>query len=371
MMVEQRLSAVRGRMKQEGWEAVLVTDTKNRHYLCGFSGSSGWLLVTEEQHYILTDGRYWDQVARECPTATLVRFVPSEHTDLAGALRDTAARLSISAGLAVELDNMPLILFRGVTERLTEAEIQYQECENLVASLRAVKDEEEIARLARAAEIADRSLSNALKEFGPGCSERDLKAALEFQILQNGGDGSSFPTIVASGPNGSYPHAGASSRKVQEGELITIDFGALYQGYCSDMTRTIWYGALSERQTEILTRTREAQALALGAVRAGLPACELDKVARDHLEAHSLGEYFVHSLGHGVGMDVHESPGIRKTNRELLKTGQVITIEPGVYIPGETGCRVEDTVVVTDTGCRVLNRFPKQPLGSSQPGLLE
>lgn len=149
--------------------------------------------------------------------------------------------------------------------------------------------------------------------------------------------------------------------------MVTIDFGALYQGYCSDMTRTIWWGRLSDRDKQILGATREAQSLARQAVKAGVEAKALDIMAREHLEKAGLAEYFVHSLGHGVGLDIHEAPGLRKTSEAVLESGQVVTVEPGVYIPGDTGCRVEDTVVVTEGSPDILNRFPKQSLDADSP----
>jgi Xaa-Pro aminopeptidase len=241
------------------------------------------------------------------------------------------------------------------------------EVEGVVHKLRERKDSEEITLMRKAAEIADEALSSALADFKPGGKEVELKALIEYQILLRGGEATSFPTIVASGPNGSYPHAGASHRAIQEGELVTIDFGALYQGYCSDMTRTVWWGQLSERDRTILGTTREAQLVARQAVTAGVEARSLDLMARKFLEKAGLGEYFVHSLGHGVGLDIHEAPGLRKTSEAILEVGQVVTIEPGVYIPGDTGCRVEDTVVVTEGKPDVLNRFPKQSLDAVVP----
>jgi len=197
--------------------------------------------------------------------------------------------------------------------------------------------------------------------------ECDLKAEIEHAILRQGGSSTSFPTIVASGPNGSYPHAGASDRVVGENELITIDFGAVYRGYCSDMTRTIWYGTLPETAHNLIDHTRRAQELALSVVAPGITCQEVDATARDYLRKEELDQFFVHSLGHGVGLDIHESPGLRKSNSDPLCVGHVITIEPGLYVPGQTGCRVEDTVVVTPSGYEVLNRFPKQPLDAEAP----
>lgn len=367
MNFENRLKRVRENLKTGECRSLLVTGAKNRQYLSGFDGSAGWLLITQDRSILITDGRYWSQVEKTCPQVELFRFEPSAHTDLAGALVE--ASTDDCAPIGLETDGMSLSMFRKIKDRLEKAKIPFEELEGLVADLRECKDADEIAHLAKAAEIADQALAKALAQFGPGARECDLKADIEYHILRLGGNSTSFSTIVASGPNGSLPHAGASERVVKSGELITVDFGAVYKGYCSDMTRTFWYGKLPEREHNILQATRTAQAKAVAAVRAGIEAAQLDAVARDHLESVGLAEHFIHSLGHGVGLDIHEAPGLRKTSDKVLKVGQVITIEPGVYLSEETGCRVEDTVVVEADGCRILNTFPKQDLSATAPNL--
>lgn len=346
---------------------LLVTEPKNLRYLCGFNGSAGWLLLIGEEHHILTDGRYWEQVGHQSPEAKLFPYDAKKHGTLAQALVVLLDELALQGTVTLETDAMSLSVFRELETALVGSGRSVDEVEGYVKALRLRKDSDEIDLLQEAASIADRALSVALKNFAPGRSELDLKAELEYQILKAGGEGTSFSTIVASGPNGSLPHAGASSRIVGESELITIDFGAVYRGYCSDMTRTIWYGALNNEDERLIRATRLAQQTAVDAVRAGLSCAELDSVARKILDDAGLGQYFVHSLGHGVGLDIHENPGVRGTNSSLLQVGHVITVEPGVYIPGLSGCRVEDTVVVEESGCRVLNAFPKQPLGSTEP----
>lgn len=363
-----RLTALRERMRAQDEAAFLVTDGPNRRYLSGFTGSSGWLLVTPDQQWILTDGRYWEQVQRQCPEFELFKFEASLHRSLAGGLKSLLSdQIALAEGskLCLELDGVSLVLFRKLEEELANWELA--EVEGRTRELRQIKDSDEIALLKKAAEIADNALAEALKRFRPGQRENQLKAELEYQILLQGGEGASFSTIVASGVNGSFPHAGASDKVVEEGELITIDFGARYQGYCSDMTRTIWYGELTGRQREILEATREAQSRAAAAVRPGITSGELDAIARDYLAERDLADYFIHSLGHGIGLEVHEGPTLRKGTELVLKEGQLVTVEPGVYIPGFTGCRVEDTVLVTSNGGEPVNRFPKQPLDATGP----
>ena len=366
MDYKARLLALRLWMEDSDLNALLVMESKDRQYLSGFSGSAGCLLVTLKDHTLITDGRYWDQVARQCRGAELFKFTPEQHENLQGALVQLMKEKGLHS-LGIVIDGLLLSTFRKLKSTLEENDISFTEHQNAVLDLRVVKDYEEIEILREAAAIADRALGSALKDFCPGKSESELKASLEYYILKYGGTSSSFPIIVASGPNGSLPHAGASDRLVQESELITIDFGAVYQGYCSDMTRTIWYGELPERQSEILRATRIAQERALAATKAGIKACDLDALARETLAEAELEQYFIHSLGHGVGLNIHEAPGLRKSNEEPLLAGQVVTIEPGVYIPDFTGCRVEDTVLVTEEGIDILNTFPKQALDSVRP----
>lgn len=351
----------------EAARLLLVTEPKNLRYLSGFTGSTGWLLLHQSDHYLLTDGRYWEQVGRQSPDAKLFKYDVKKHQTLAGALSALLDELDTDFPLSVETDGMALADFRDIEKALSEKGRALLEVEGLTKMLRECKDEHEIELLRRAAAIADHALTETLKTFSPGATELDFRAEIEHQILKAGGEGTSFPTIIASGPNGSFPHAGASDRVIREHELITVDFGAVYRGYCSDMTRTIWYGTLPPELERLIRAVREAQQQAVDAVRAGITCSDLDSVARKVLVEHGLGEYFVHSLGHGVGLDIHESPGVRGTNSDPLKTGQVVTVEPGVYLPGVGGCRVEDTVVVEEKGCVPLNSFPKQSLGSTHP----
>lgn len=368
-----RIERLREAMEGAGESFFLVTEPKNRRYLSGFTGSAGWLLVTSKKAFLLTDGRYWDQVERQCHGLELFRYTPSEHSGLSAALsRLMTEQIGFGKGTvgAVEIDDMPISTYRDIGKALTEAGFSVLDVEGRVKGFRATKDEHELELLRQAAKIADEALSSALQLFEVGMTEQALKAEIDYQVLRRGGEGAAFPTIVASGCNGSFPHAGASDKEIQAGELVTIDFGAIWKGYCSDMTRTVWLGQLSDQDRVLFDEVTKAQAKAVAAARPGIASGGLDEVARASLREAGLSEFFVHSLGHGVGLDVHEAPTLRAGQTDLLSQGQVITIEPGVYLPGRTGCRVEDTVVLRSDGCEVLNKYPKQLLQQTSPPLL-
>ena len=223
-----RLEFLRKELKEMGLGILLVTDAKNCRYLSGFTGSSGWLVVTTEDCFLITDGRYWDQVARESPETRLFKFVAAEHESLAGALICLLEERNLTEPLGLETTGMSLSVYRSLQSTLEQNKRQADDVESLVQAQREIKDAAEIAFLRKAAEIADEALARALTEFGPGKREAELKALIEYNILMLGGESTSFSTIVASGPNGSYPHAGASQREVQEGELITIDLSLIH-----------------------------------------------------------------------------------------------------------------------------------------------
>lgn len=368
-----RVERLRVEMKQAGESAFLVCEAKNRRYLTGFTGSSGWLLLTPQRCVLITDGRYWDQVAKQCPEIELFRYTAAEHKTLAGALEHLLRedlKLSPGAVFAVEIDDMPVQSYRALLGVLEGCELRVSDVEGRVKGFRARKDSEELVCLRHAAAIADSALSAALSRFEAGMTEAALRAEIDYQVMLGGGEGAAFPTIVASGINGSLPHAGVSDKAIALGELVTIDFGAVWKGYNSDMTRTVWLGELSPENSRLVREVLAAQRGAVAAARPGLTTGALDEVARSSLRQAGLDDYFVHSLGHGIGLDVHETPTLRSGHQDVLSAGQVITIEPGVYLPGRTGCRIEDTIVLGPDGSEVLNKFPKQQPGDTRPPLL-
>lgn len=361
----ERRQRLRAKMKDQGLSAMIITSQENRFYLSGFSGSAGHLIVTPDTTVLITDGRYWAQVEDQCQQVELVRFRAEEHGSL---IQASAAWLANTQGrVAVESRHLVVGDWQTLCHELEGKDIKPEAADNLIEQIRQCKDGQEIERLRRAAQIADRALRNALESLREGITEREFCLELEYQMQKLGARKPAFDSIVASGPNGAFPHAGVTDRVIAQRELITLDFGAYHDSYNSDMTRTVWMGNLNERNAFIYQSVRDAQRKAVDAVRPGIRCRELDAIAREHLHKCGLGEYFSHSLGHGIGLAVHELPGLRSTTETMLEPGMLITIEPGVYIPGETGCRIEDTVLVTETGGEKITRSPYQELGQIHP----
>ncbi len=352
----RRLALLRQRMAA-GVPALLVTDGVNRRYLSGFTGSSGWLLVTAGEAWLITDFRYEEQAQAEAAGWTVVVYRAPDRLETALARLLGERRVT---ALGFDPDALTVSAHRALAEALPGVELR--PAPRLVTALRAVKDEAELALIRRAMAQAEEAFARLLPEVRPGRSERELALELEFLMRRLGADGAAFDFIVASGPRSSLPHGQPTDRRLQAGDLVTFDFGARFAGYHSDITRTVVVGRADERQREVYEVVRAAQAAALAAVREGAKAEDVDRAARDVIAAAGYGERFGHSTGHGVGLEVHEYPTLAPRRDDLLVAGMVVTVEPGVYIPGWGGVRIEDTVVVTPSGCEVLCRTPKELL---------
>lgn len=351
-------------LESHGVNALLVATPENRRYLSGFSGSAGFLLLGPEHNQIVADGRYWAQCADQCPDLELVKFRMEEHKSL---IECAAQQVKGDSGvLGIEGRQLVVADFQALQRALPEG-WSVQSIDDAVEQIRQCKDEQELELMRKAAQVADRAFRLALNSLKAGMQERDFCLELEYQMQKLGARKPAFDSIVASGPNGAFPHAGVTDRVINQHELITVDFGAYRDGYNSDITRTIWLGHLNERNRFIYQSVRDAQQRAVDAVKPGKTCKEIDAVARQSLIDAGLGEYFSHGLGHGIGLAVHELPGVRSTSEVVLEPGMVITIEPGVYIPGETGCRIEDSVLVTGQGCEKLTRSGYQELDQTHP----
>ncbi|MDP8937742.1 MAG: aminopeptidase P family protein [Actinomycetota bacterium] len=358
MDVAARIPRLRRRLDDSGCEALLVSRMVNIRYLTGFTGSAGLVLVLPGDVVFVTDGRYRDQSTEQLAAASVDARIEVGLTGVA-----QREQLQQAAGgihrLGLEADDVTWAQQRRfAAEWFPDAELI--PTEGLVESLRRVKDDGEVARMAEAARIADDALATVRHRLTEGPTERDVALELDFQMRRLGADGSSFDTIVASGPNGAKPHHRPSDRRIGPGELVVIDFGSIVDGYCSDMTRTVCVGEPSSdtarRMVEVVARSQRA---GVEAVRAGVGGKAVDDVCRGVIAEAGWADAFLHGTGHGVGLEIHESPRVSSASSDTLVSGHVVTVEPGVYLPEHGGVRIEDTVVVTDEGCRTLTNAPK------------
>jgi Xaa-Pro aminopeptidase len=357
MNVAARVERLRAHLGEAGADALLVTRLPNVRYLTGFTGSAAMLLVAPDELVFVTDGRYAGQAADQLAAAGVdarieVRVTQSAQRDAMSAAAKRYARLGLEA--------------HGVTwaqQRAFDREwfpgAELVPTEHLVEDLRRVKEPAEVARIRAACAIGDESLAAVLPSLADKPTEREFALRLEFEMRARGATSTSFDPIVASGPNGAKPHARPSQRSIEPGDPVVLDFGCVVDGYCSDMTRTVSAGDPGADAWRVYEVVREAQQAGRAAVRAGADCAAVDRACRAVIEEAGWGDAFVHGTGHGVGLEIHEAPRVAATARDTLASGYVVTVEPGVYLPGVGGVRIEDTVVVTDDGADVLTTFPK------------
>jgi Xaa-Pro aminopeptidase len=336
-------------------DGLLLASLPNIRYLTGFSGSSALLVVTPRDVVLITDFRYQTQVAEE--VGDLARIV-IEPSSLWTGLWQQLAQLSALQVVGFETAH---ILHRDF-QRLNEAgsRWQWRPTSDLVETLRERKDETEIARITRAADVATAALERTLPQVHAGLSELAVAGILERELRNAGSEGFAFPSIVASGPRSALPHAHSSARELEAGDFLLMDFGAIVDGYCSDLTRTVVIGPASEEHRGVYDVVRVANQRGAAGVRAGMSGRDADALAREYIESAGFGPLFGHSLGHGIGLEVHEAPRLARTAEGVLAEGAVVTIEPGVYRPGWGGVRIEHDVALDANGPRVLTNFPRE-----------
>lgn len=357
MNAEHRLAALRRRLVDEVVDAFLVTSDANQKYVTGFEGvidgsGAGLCLVTATSARYYTDFRY-QQVAEAAAEGTPWSVHVVRENIYINACDDLKAEGAGALGIE---SSVPYGRFRFISEKFGGRVVAFDQ---LVEELRQVKEPVEIDSIARAAALADKAFDHVLGVIRPGLREIDVALEIEGYMRRGGSEGLGFDSIIASGPNSSKPHAGVTDRVIVAGDFLTMDFGARIDGYCSDMTRTVVVGSADDRQREVYAAVLDANMAALAAVKPGLAGETIDAVARDLLTARGFGEEFGHGLGHGVGLHVHELPRVGRNSRDSVRAGSVITIEPGVYLPGFGGVRIEDLVVVEEGGYRLLTHSPK------------
>jgi len=339
-------------------DAILLTGEANRLYGTGFhsTGTDGVALISRDKNWYYTDSRYTEAAGRCIADAQLEEI---------GRGRGYTALIQE----AIKEKDLRRIGFEDayMTVREYEAYRKSLSCElvpatQLLWDLRMIKDPEEMEVMEAAQRIAERALEEILNEIRPGVTEKELAARLQYLMLHYGASDMSFDPIVVSGPNGSLPHGVPSDKEIQAGEFVTMDFGCVYGGYCSDMTRTVAVGHVTEEMEQVYQTVLAAQLAGIGAAKAGITGKEVDGAARKIIEEAGYGPYFGHSFGHGVGVEIHEAPNASPMNDRPLPAGAVISAEPGIYLPGKLGVRIEDVICLTEDGCRNLTRAKKELL---------
>jgi len=350
-VIPNRVAAIRCYLERMDLDALLITSIHTIRYVSGFTGSDGVVVVGRDGLWFLTDSRYRAQAEEE-----VAGFILGEYKQK---LEETAALLTDQGfgGVGFEASSLTVARHTRLAEAFTGCLTPLPEDFD---GIRSVKDREELAALEKISTLASRAFLELLPEIRPGATERRLALRLEWLLREAGANAVAFNFIVASGPRGGLPHAVPTDRAICSGELVTFDFGGILDGYCSDETVTVAVGAPGHRQREIYRTVKEAHDLALERIRPGATCREVDAAARDHIIAQGFGEFFGHGVGHGVGLEIHEKPTVSYRSEETLEEGMVVTIEPGIYLPGWGGVRIEDTVCVTLDGYRILTKVPKE-----------
>ncbi|MBW8036078.1 MAG: aminopeptidase P family protein [Planctomycetes bacterium] len=349
--LKKHVSAVAKSLKNLSLDAAVITSATNVSYLTGFSGDDSWALIIGRRTFLLTDSRYLEQALKECPACKVVQRTKGLVDEAASII----ARSKSVKTVGVE-DTTSIAIFDTIRKKIG---VKVKKISRLVENIRTIKSPEEIACIRKAGTIADASLDSALKQIATGITESWLAGLIEFEMRKRGAN-ISFDTIVAFGPNASRNHHTPGTRKLKKRDTILIDFGARYKGYCSDKTRCFAVGKPTKIYQDAYNTVADAQAAGIKAVANGVSCAKIDSLARKVIEDAGFTPY-EHGLGHGLGMEVHEMPILSKLSKEKLRTGQVITIEPGIYVPGKFGIRIEDDIVVTETGCKILSRTNKSP----------
>ncbi len=349
-----RIEKIQRQLLVNNVDAILITKSENRRYITGFTGSAGMVLVSHNGATFITDFRYGEQAQDEVKVAKIV----IHDGNIEQAVAAEIDRQGIQR-IAVEANSMTLKTF-STLQKYTNA--QLVQLENIIEKVREIKDHLELETMRTAAQIADKTFEYILNIIKPGVSEIEIRDELEFYMRRQGASSSSFNIIVASGKRAALPHGVASGKIVEYGDMVTLDFGSLYKGYCSDITRTIAVGSCSDEFHSIYHVVLEALKRGTEGIRSGEKTNTIDDLTRDYITEKGYGHRFGHSTGHGLGLEVHEPLRLSNISEEILQTGMVVTIEPGIYVPGWGGCRIEDDVIVTENGYEIITHSTKELL---------
>ena len=352
-MLERRLHEVRRHLAVTRLDALLVSHIPHVRYLTGFSGSNGLCAITRQNQYFLTDPRYRSQSKAEVEGFEI-------HVTSIGLLEELGKRRLLRGAKRVGFESTHTTVDAHSKMKASLAGVSMVATKSFIERVAAVKDEVEIESIKGAVEITEKVFQKLLHILKPGLAEQDIAAEISYWHKRFGAEGDAFEPIVASGVRGALPHARASAKTIKRGEMVTLDFGCVLHGYCSDLTRTVAIGRPSPRAKKIYQIVLEAQTKAIEMARPGIKASVLDQIARKVISRKGFGKYFSHSLGHGLGIEIHEELRLSAQSKEMLRIGNVVTIEPGIYVPGFGGVRIEDDIVLREDGCEVLTSASKE-----------
>ncbi|EEM46562.1 Xaa-Pro peptidase family protein [Bacillus cereus] len=347
-----RITNIQKQLHNYGIDGLLITKKENRQYATNFSGSAGVVLIAAHKAIFITDFRYVDQAKTEIKAAEIIMHKGNLEEEVA----NQVSKLKIQK-LGIEDNNMTLQQFKKLQKYIHTEMVPV--CE-IIEDIRLIKDTSEIETMKIAATIADEAFHHIVTFLKPGISETDVRDELEFFMRKKGATSSSFQIIVASGVRSSLPHGVASNKIIERGDIVTLDFGALYDGYCSDITRTVAIGEPSEEFQKIYNVVREALKRGTEAIKPGETAKSIDDITRNYITEHGYGQYFGHSTGHGLGLEIHEPLRLSQESKATLQEGMVVTVEPGIYIPNWGGCRIEDDIVITKDGYDVITKSNRE-----------
>ncbi|MUK87156.1 M24 family metallopeptidase [Ornithinibacillus sp. L9] len=348
----EKLTKLRTALQENDLDALLIASPINRRYVTGFTGTAGVAIVSKDDARFITDFRYTGQATEQAKDFTVIEHKQLIELEIADQLK----QLNVKR-LGFEKSHMTYATYENY-KKVIDAELV--PTSEIVENIRLIKTEDELSIMKKAAQIADQAFEHIQGFIKPGVKEIDVSNELEFFMRKQGATSSSFDIIVASGFRSAMPHGVASTKEIQSGELVTLDYGALYQGYCSDITRTFAVGEISDELRNIYNTVLEAQLRGVDGIKPGMSGKEADALTRDYITEKGYGEYFGHSTGHGLGMEVHEGPGLSYRNEGKLEQGMVVTVEPGIYVPNVGGCRIEDDIVITENGNERLTTSPKE-----------
>ena len=352
-----RLARLQAELRAQRAAGLLVSHLPNVFYLCGFTGENALLLVERRRAVLFTDPRFMVQAREECSGHGIqLEIVRGPLSAAAGA---QVRRARVSGTMLFEDDRLTVAQLREL-KRAAKGICKWKGARGQVEALREVKDRDEIAGMRQAAQLGCQVMQHAIRSIRPGMTELELAAEIDYRMRKLGASGPSFETIVASGPRAALPHGRPTSKRLKKQELVVLDLGVILRGYCSDLTRTVHLGRASQQVRRWYRAVLLAQLAARQAVREGVQALEVDEAARQVLRRERLERYFIHSTGHGLGIEVHERPGLGRNQTARLKAGSIVTIEPGIYLPGRGGIRIEDDVLVKETGSETLTELPRE-----------